>query len=100
MLKSLRIDRDACLSAATCLAYSMYELDDESIAVLLTKNGLNSDSPGNPLCNPDGSIDIANLYNPKGLSAKALECYALESAQACPFSAIIALDENNRPLWP
>lgn len=97
---SIYIDRDACQSAATCLAYGFYELDDEAKAILLTSNGSNSDTPDNPMLNNDGSIDISELLNTTGCSIEELRQMALESAQACPFNAVIIRDSEGLQIWP
>jgi len=98
---TVRVDREICQAAATCLAFHMYELDDESKAVLLTKNGLNSDDPNNPLTTSDGTVKIEDLLNPNGeKSLEEMQALALESAQICPFNAIIVHDADGNQIWP
>ena len=97
---SVGVDREICQTAATCLAYRMYELDDESKAVLLTKNGLNSDDPRNPMSDQDGFVNLDDLLNEDQLSPKAFQELVLESAKACPFNAIIVRDAEGKQLWP
>ena len=97
---SVAIDREMCLTAAVCLAYNIYELDDEAKAVLLTQNGLNSDDPTNVLATKDGYVKIEDLINPDSVSLEALRELVLESAKACPFNAIIVKDQNGKQIWP
>lgn len=99
-IQSLKVDRDACLTAATCLAYHFYELDDESKAVILTQNGSNSDDASNPETNLDGVVEIEKLPNPNNLSKEEMQKTALESAMCCPFNAIIAYDKEGNQIWP
>ena len=94
---SVGVDRDLCLTAAICLAYGMYELDDEAKAVLLTKNGLNSDDTTNPLAT-DGFVSVDTLKDPS--CGDELRQKVLESARACPFGAIIVRDAEGKQLWP
>jgi ferredoxin len=94
------VDREICQTAATCLAYRMYELDDESKAVLLTKNGLNSDDPSNPMTDRDGFVRVDDLVNDEQLPLEELRALVLESAKACPFNAIIVRDAEGKQIWP
>ena len=89
-----------CQTAAICLAYSVYELDDESKAVLLTKNGSNSDDPSNPLADSSGSVAIEDLVNEGSVSLEEMRSMVLESAKACPFNAIIVHDADGKQIWP
>jgi len=100
IITSVGVDREICQAAATCLAYRMYELDDESKAVLLTKNGLNSDDPSNPMTTRDGYVKVEDLLNEDNLGIEELRALVLESAKACPFNAIIVKDEQGRQVWP
>jgi ferredoxin len=97
---SIEVDREMCQTAAVCLAYHMYELDDEGKAVLLTKNGQHSDQAGNPLVVGEGQVAISDLANPEGKSLEELRQLALESAKICPFNAIIVRDSNGTIIWP
>lgn len=99
-IKSIYVDRDVCITAAVCLMYDFYELDDEGKAVLLTNNNDDSGNPDNVLLNGDGSVDIASLANSKGLSIAEMRELALESAKACPFNAIIVKNESGETVWP
>jgi ferredoxin len=97
---SVGVDREMCQTAAICLAYHVYELDDEGKAVLLTENGLNSDDPGNQLRDAEGFVNIADLVNPDGKSPEEMQRLVLESAKICPFNAIIVRDPEGNQLWP
>jgi ferredoxin len=97
---TVRVDRDMCQSAATCLAFRVYELDDEVKAVLLTRNGLNSDDPANPLAQPDGTVRIDDLANPENMTEESFRSFILESAKSCPFNAILVHDRDGRQIWP
>lgn len=96
----VKVDRDRCQTAATCLAFPVYELDDEAKAVLLTRNGQNSDTPKNQLVDCEGYVNIQDLINPQALDGQAFNSMVLESAQACPFNAIIVLDQKGDQVWP
>jgi ferredoxin len=93
------VDRDLCQTAATCLAYHLYELDDESKAVLLTANGSNSDEPGN-VQSVEGYVSMQDLLNPSSISKEEMQRLVLESAKACPFNAIIAKAADGTVIWP
>lgn len=95
---SVGVDRDLCQTAATCLAYDFYELDDEAKAVLLTKNGLNSDDPENELAT-DGFVKISDL-SPISEDISIAQKKALDSARSCPFNAIIVRDKDGNQIWP
>jgi len=97
---SVAVDREMCQTAAICLAYNIYELDDESKAVLLTKNGLNSDDPANPLHDGEGAVTIEDLVNPTSVSLEEMREMVLESAKACPFNAIIVKNAAGEVIWP
>ncbi len=97
---SVQVDRELCQSAMTCLAWNIYELDDESKAVLLTNNGSNSDDPGNLLTTPDGTVLVNDLLNTEDVSLAEMQERVLESAQICPFNAIIVKDEAGNQIWP
>ncbi|MBU6389145.1 ferredoxin [Patescibacteria group bacterium] len=97
---SVGVNRDTCQAAATCLAYQVYELDDESKAVLLTRNGSNSDESDNPLATAEGFVRIEDLLNDQRVSRETMQALVLESAQACPFNAIIVKDADGNQIWP
>lgn len=97
---SVGVDREMCQTAATCLAFHIYELDDESKAVLLTQNGSNSDDPKNPLATAEGFVQIEDLLNSENKSLEEMRAIVLESAKACPFNAIIVKDAEGKQIWP
>ncbi|HSI20997.1 MAG TPA: ferredoxin [Verrucomicrobiae bacterium] len=97
---SVFVDREMCQTAAICLAYHMYELDDEGKAVLLTNNGQNSDDETNPLRDMEGEVAISDLVNPDGRTPEEMQRLVLESAKICPFNAIIVKDAEGNQIWP
>ncbi len=97
---SVAVDREMCQTAAICLAYNIYELDDESKAILLTKNGSNSDDPSNILATRDGFVNITDLLNGESKTLEEMQEMVLESAKLCPFNAIIVRDAEGNQLWP
>lgn len=68
---TIRIDRDACIGAASCtiIAALTFQLDDEQKAVIL---------------DPDGH-DLDTI---------------MQAAQSCPTDAIIVTDKDGKQLWP
>jgi ferredoxin len=96
---SVGVDREKCLTAAICLAYNIYELDDEAKAVLLTRNDSNSDDPGNAL-QQDGYVAVEDLVNEASVPLEEMRRLVLESAKACPFNAIIVKDADGKVIWP
>lgn len=97
---SVQVDREICQTAAICLAFNIYELDDEAKAVLLTNNGSNSDEPSNYLRTEDGAVKIVDLLNTDQKSLTEMQAMVLESAKLCPFNAIIVHDANGKQIWP
>lgn len=98
---TVAVDREMCQTAATCLAFHIYELDDESKAVLLTKNGLNSDDPANPLTNAQGEVKMEDLLlSDSTTTIEQMRELVMESARACPFNAIIVRDAEGRQIYP
>jgi ferredoxin len=69
---TLRIDRDLCIGAATCIAIApkAWALDDEAKAILL-----------------DTGIDETDEI-------------LIESAKACPVAAIFVTDEKGKQIFP
>lgn len=100
VITSVTVDRELCQSAATCLAWNIYELDDEVKAVLLTKNGSNSDEPSNILRTEEGEVLVSDLLNTDDVDLEEMRARVLESAQACPFNAIIVKDQHGDQIWP
>lgn len=99
-VSTVTVDRDMCQTAAVCLAYNIYELDDEAKAVLLMNNGFNSDDPVNPLYTADGTVKVEDLLNAESNDLAAIRQLVLESAKACPFNAIIVKDAEGNQIWP
>lgn len=98
--KRLKVNRDLCQTAATCLAFKFFELDDEAKAVILTQNGQNSDQPGNPQSDSEGLVELENLAHLEGLSDLEIQTMVMESAKLCPFGAIIVYSQTGEQLWP
>jgi ferredoxin len=94
------VDRELCQTAAVCLAYNIYELDDEAKAVLLTQNGQNSDDLTNVMATRDGYVAISDLVNPTSSTLEEMQAMVLESAKACPFNAIIVKNTSGEIIWP
>lgn len=71
-IKKVVIDREACISAATCvvLAPKAFDLDDEGIAVVL----------------PGATEEDINTL--------------LVAAQSCPTAAIMLYDEDGKKIFP
>ena len=92
------MDRDACQTAAICLQYQldetkpMYELDDESLAVIKTTANAKEDA--------DGYIDLKEVAGYDESKKEQMEEIALESAKNCPFNAIIVTDDAGKVIWP
>ncbi len=96
---TIEVNRDLCTGAAACLVYPFYEIDDESKAVLLTKNNLNSDDPRNTLAK-GGVVLIEDMQNAGGLPLEEIQQMAIDSAKICPFNAIIVRDAEGKKIWP
>lgn len=92
----VKVDREACQTAAICLMYQlkeereMYVLDDDSIAEIKTEAGESVS---------DEWVDLNEVagYDPQN-HAKMREI-ALESAKNCPFNAIL-VEEGGKVIWP
>ncbi len=69
---TMRIDRDLCIGAATCIAIApkAWALDDEAKAIILDTSGEETDDT------------------------------LLEAAKGCPVMAIFITDENGKQLYP
>jgi ferredoxin len=89
-----------CQTAAVCLAYHIYELDDEGKAILLAKNGLSDDDKATMEDTMEQTVIIDDLINPEGKTSEEMRALVLESAKICPFNAIIVRDEAGKILWP
>lgn len=70
--KTMRIDRDLCIGAATCVALApkAWALDDEAKAIILDSTEEETDET------------------------------LLEAAKSCPVMAIFITDENGKQLYP
>jgi len=70
-ISKIEVDREACISVASCvdIAPEVFELDEEGKAVIKNAKG-----------NPDKTI--------------------LEAAQSCPVNAILLYDEKEEKIWP
>ena len=68
----MRIDRDLCIGAATCIALAprAWALDDEAKAIILDTSEEETDNA------------------------------LLEAAKGCPVMAIIITDENGKQIYP
>lgn len=92
----IKIDREACQTAATCLIYRLsadaplYELDDDSIAVLKTAKGEETSD----------WVELTELSGYRAEHDKEMREKLIASAQACPFNAIIVADDDGTILWP
>ena len=93
----VKVDRDACQTAATCLMYqfsedkTLYELDDDSIAVLKTKDGK---------AVSDEWVEIEDLAGYDAAKDKSLREILVDSAKSCAFNAIIVEDDDGKLVWP
>jgi ferredoxin len=97
---SVTVDREMCQTAAVCLAYNMYELDDEGKAVLLTKGGQSEEARALMLDRMEQTVTIDDLVNPDNKSPEEMRRLVLESAKICPFNAIIVKDSEGNIIWP
>jgi ferredoxin len=97
---SVTIDREMCQTAAVCLAYHIYELDDLGKAVLLSKNGLTDDDRITMDDAMEQTVLVDDLVNPDGKSPEEMRKLVLESAKICPFHAIIVKDREGKTLYP
>lgn len=86
MLNNMRVkvDRDLCISAASCVAFlpEVFDLDEEGKAVMKKILG-------------DPTSDWTDF---KELSVEAQ--LIIEAAKTCPTSAIIIEDDNGQQVYP
>lgn len=86
-IKTLAIDRDQCIGAASCVAVypEVFEIDDEAKAVLKLQGG-------------DSTSDRTDI--------KALEVSSVDddtlllAAQSCPTAAIYLYNEDGEQVFP
>jgi ferredoxin len=86
-IKTLAIDRDQCIGAASCVAvYSdVFEIDEEAKAVLKLKGGSTTSVKTDITALDVGSVDDDTL---------------LLAAQSCPTAAIYLYDEDGNQVFP
>lgn len=86
-IKTLAIDRDQCIGAASCVAVypEVFEIDDEAKAVLKLNNGDVTSEKTEITALDVSSVDDDTL---------------LLAAQSCPTAAIYLYDENGTQVFP
>lgn len=80
----VKVDRDLCISAASCIALlpEVFELDEEGKAVMKENDGSKT----------------SEWTDYSKLSAEAK--MVLEAAKSCPTSAIIIEDDSGKQVYP
>ncbi len=80
----IKVDRDLCIGAASCLALlpEVFELDDEAKALIIKKSG-------------EKSSDWTD-YKDLPMDAQLI----LEAAKSCPTNAIIIEDDDGKQIYP
>jgi ferredoxin len=83
----IKVDRDLCISASSCVvaADSVFELDDESKAVVKLKDDKKNSGP----------VAISDLAD-----QSVTEDMLIEAAKACPTDAIFLYDESGEQIYP
>jgi ferredoxin len=86
-IKTLAIDRDQCIGAASCVAVypEVFEIDDEAKAVLKLKSGKSTSDKTDIKALDVSSVDDNTL---------------LLAAQSCPTAAIYLYDEEGKQVFP
>lgn len=86
-IKTLTIDRDKCIGAASCVAVypDVFEIDAEGKAVLKLKDGSATSANTDITALDVSSVDDDTL---------------MLAAQSCPTAAIILYDENGTQVYP
>ncbi len=86
-IKTLTIDRDKCIGAASCVAVypDVFEIDAEGKAVLKLKDGSSTSANTDITALDVSSVDDDTL---------------MLAAQSCPTAAIILYDENGTQVYP
>lgn len=86
-IKTLAIDRDQCIGAASCVAVypEVFEIDDEAKAVLKLQGG-------------DSTSDRTDI---KALDVSSVDDDTLLlAAQSCPTAAIYLYNEDGEQVFP
>lgn len=104
----VKVDREACQTAAICLQYKLnsvepaYELDDDSLAVIKTSDGADSNQPKaeSPLADKEGWVELADIAGYDAKEEAKMRKTVLESAKNCPFNAIVVEDDEGKVIWP
>lgn len=86
-IQTLLVDRDTCIGAASCVAVypEVFELDDESKAVLKLEDGKNTSEETDVKALNVSQVDNESL---------------LVAAQSCPVAAIYLYDEDGNKVFP
>lgn len=86
-IKTLAIDRDQCIGAASCVAVypNVFEIDEEAKAVLKLKGGEVTSDRTDITALDVSSVDDDTL---------------LLAAQSCPTAAIYLYDETGEQVFP
>jgi ferredoxin len=87
LYKYIKVDRDLCIGAASCVSVypEVFDMDDEDKAVILKKNG-------------EKTSDYTDL--------KLLNCESVDddqlllAAQSCPTAAIFLYNETGECVYP
>ncbi|MFH1111614.1 MAG: ferredoxin [Patescibacteria group bacterium] len=80
----VKVDRDLCISAASCIALlpEVFELDEEGKAVIKNKDGAKTS-------------DWTD-YSKLSVDAQKI----LEAARSCPTNAVIIEGDNGKQIYP
>jgi ferredoxin len=86
-IKTLAIDRDQCIGAASCVAVypDVFEIDEEAKAVLKLKGGETTSERTDIKALDVSSVDDDTL---------------LLAAQSCPTAAVYLYDEEGNQVFP
>ena len=86
-IASIKVDRDACIGAAPCVAAAatVFELDDEQKAIMKKNDGSKTSDQVNKADLEDGAITDDML---------------LAAAQSCPVRAVYLYDEEGSQIFP
>ncbi len=86
-IASIKVDRDACIGAAPCVAVAatVFELDDEQKAVLKKK----------------GEEQTSDMTAKADLADESItDEMLMAAAQSCPVRAIYLYDEDGNQIFP